>query len=653
MCTKGCRELWEASPTLGTDLKIPHWDEELPEGETSKRDEVDRWRVQGELPVCPHCQGPARPWVRLLGSDPQFDEVAQERKQAQAQVLRRFTNDMKEKAHSDKIKVICLELGCGLGAREVRIELEKVMEMFPSAKYIRINPEEDSTFPRPEWAHRTVSVTDGIDQAFAAIHTQVKPQAMDLCRFVVKDRLGFARDAFAPTYASPQRLLYIMERAGLTYEYDLNEAGRPTESEVQVFMPTTSTPEYVDLWEPLPNKSFCRPSIAMQKRGVIKDALASFQFLHVRFKTEGHSPNVVQNIVWCRGVLEDLLAAFKKMEVQEALKKKTDRKGVADVVKSVQKELQKHGLGTEEHDLLCVQWKMWFYGFLNPENESLAAEALSFSRVRICGLLPWKVTQAKTMKGKDAKVAKAEVPVSPPPALPPGPPEPVKTTKLDNEVVEVVEIADESPSPQIKRRGSRPKIEAQSLLAIAKAKAAATKAAEVQAAKVDKAAAKAAAREASKLRAKAKAEAKAKLRAAAKERARARAEAQRKARAEAKEAKAEAENIKVEEKVEPPKAPPTSMGPPPVPAKAKARFAKRKAEAVAAPGSPEKLRRGAVVQILEGERQGLTGVLEAQDEANHRWQVAGDFGKEWFAASNLAFPPKQPGTAEASTSAAV
>eukprot|EP00434_Breviolum_minutum_P037543 symbB.v1.2.033293.t1/scaffold4115.1/size44403/2 len=31
MCTKGCRELWEASPTLGTDLKIPHWDEELPE----------------------------------------------------------------------------------------------------------------------------------------------------------------------------------------------------------------------------------------------------------------------------------------------------------------------------------------------------------------------------------------------------------------------------------------------------------------------------------------------------------------------------------------------------------------------------------------------------------------------------------------------
>lgn len=52
-------------------------------------------------------------------------------------------------------------------------------------------------------------------------------------------------------------------------------------------------------------------------------------------------------------------------------------------MKGIQKEVLPHyGLGHEEHDWTAVQWKMWFYGYLDPENERLATEVLAASKVR-------------------------------------------------------------------------------------------------------------------------------------------------------------------------------------------------------------------------------------------------------------------------------
>eukprot|EP00913_Durusdinium_trenchii_P007295 g6857.t1 len=309
-----------------------------------------------------------------------------------------------ERAHSEQIQVLCLELGCGRGASHVRAELNKVMEQFPAAQYLRINLEDDEEFPPEAWRERSLSFKSGIDEAFVAIHALVKPKATDYCRYLVKDRDGVARDVYAPTCASPLRLIFRLELSGVKMDYDLAQH-QNSEPSVIVFMPS-GNPEYNDLAQPLPLKCFWRPSDAMKKREHgIKEALASFQLLHIRFHPAEHSKEVREKMSWCRSLLDDLLKAFRRPEVREALTSKTDRKGVADAVKAVQKEvLPAHGLGAEEHDWTAVQWKtlstiqhtmpsapslappddlrMWFYGYLDPVNERLVSEALALSNTR-------------------------------------------------------------------------------------------------------------------------------------------------------------------------------------------------------------------------------------------------------------------------------
>ena len=59
----------------------------------------------------------------------------------QGRVLRHWLAELKDRIQSNRLRLLCLELGCGLGARDVRSELDQVMEQFPAARYIRINLE--------------------------------------------------------------------------------------------------------------------------------------------------------------------------------------------------------------------------------------------------------------------------------------------------------------------------------------------------------------------------------------------------------------------------------------------------------------------------------------------------------------------------------
>ncbi|CAK9111237.1 Hypothetical protein (Fragment) [Durusdinium trenchii] len=210
---------------------------------------------------------------------------------------------------------------------------------------------DDEEFPPEAWRERSLSFKSGIDEAFVAIHALVKPKATDYCRYLVKDRDGVARDVYAPTCASPLRLIFRLELSGVKMDYDLAQH-QNSEPSVIVFMPS-GNPEYNDLAQPLPLKCFWRPSDAMKKREHgIKEALASFQLLHIRFHPAEHSKEVREKMSWCRSLLDDLLKAFRRPEVREALTSKTDRKGVADAVKAVQKEvLPAHGLGEEARNI--------------------------------------------------------------------------------------------------------------------------------------------------------------------------------------------------------------------------------------------------------------------------------------------------------------
>ncbi|CAJ1339440.1 unnamed protein product [Effrenium voratum] len=387
MCSNCNRKPWPGPSYLGPEIPDP------PTEEAGDELDLERWRAQGMLPECPDCGSTARPFVRLLGEDPLFEEVVKETKEKQKRVLQNWTTELKERPHSERLRVLCLELGCGLAAPEVRSELQEVMQQFPLAKYIRINPEEDVIFPNMQELHeRCVSVSHGVDEAFAAMHSQIRPKAMELCRFIVKDRALVARDVLAPQYASPMRLLHILERAGVRMEYEISESSssKTLDPEVIVFMPS-DTPERrarrgerfegIVAVEDMIQEQFegiatwrilCRPSLALRARRNWSRALAAFQLLHVRFKAPpGHSPLVQEGITW------------------------------------------------------------------------LASEALSSSHVRISGLLPWRKLPAKPPAKPKPKVKAPKPKLAKPKAAKP-PPKAPKEVKV-------------SPSPKAVKPAPKPK----------------------------------------------------------------------------------------------------------------------------------------------------------------------------------------------------
>ncbi|CAE7543887.1 ddiA [Symbiodinium natans] len=224
------------------------------------------------------------------------------------------------------------------------------------------------------------------------MYKHMRAKETDMCRFLVRDRVGTCKDAWAPTCASPLRLLHIIERSGVCIQYEIAELGLTRRGLL------LTTDLHVVARDRVIAVEIPTEKMQEMQKG-IKETLASFHLTHVKFKNGQHSPLVKQEIRWCNGLLAALVAAFTAQRYQQEVKEQADRKGIAalvrdskcEQVKAVQDEvLPKHGLAAEDYDWRTIQWKLWFYGLLDDSNVRLANEAMLASQVRICGLLPWK-----------------------------------------------------------------------------------------------------------------------------------------------------------------------------------------------------------------------------------------------------------------------
>lgn len=150
-----CEELWETPE----DLLL--------------KEDPKTHRVIGDLPVCPRCQAVARPCVMMFGGDEGFS--VQGRRKQHRLYKAWFRNVARALKLSPEPLLVCLEIGSGITVPTVRKELESAVKRHPSARLIRINPENPGV--DRQWEDRAVSLPIGAAEALRRLDglLQVNP----------------------------------------------------------------------------------------------------------------------------------------------------------------------------------------------------------------------------------------------------------------------------------------------------------------------------------------------------------------------------------------------------------------------------------------------------------------------------------------------
>jgi len=128
-----CQEVWQAPSDLGL--------------------REDSRRAVGSLPHCPWCGKVARPAVQMFGQDKGFSKQP---RVSQAARYDAWLRELASRPDSMRMRIVCLELGCGLTVPTVRRELEDVVKRFPAARLIRVNLEQPGM--AKELSHKGVSL---------------------------------------------------------------------------------------------------------------------------------------------------------------------------------------------------------------------------------------------------------------------------------------------------------------------------------------------------------------------------------------------------------------------------------------------------------------------------------------------------------------
>lgn len=153
-CSKPCcPDVWRAPKDHGLSMLPTH-------------------RVAGDLPRCPKCGACARPNVQMFGGDAGFSKA---RRAAQFAKYDSWLKSLEGRTDKDSLRVVCLEVGCGLTVPTVRKELEGIMSKFPQARLIRVNPENPGV-PK-ELAKRAASLPLGAGTALEQLRGLVAAAA--------------------------------------------------------------------------------------------------------------------------------------------------------------------------------------------------------------------------------------------------------------------------------------------------------------------------------------------------------------------------------------------------------------------------------------------------------------------------------------------
>lgn len=294
-------------------------------------------RVRGTLPVCPKCKAVARPNVQMFGGDANFSKA---RRSAQLNRYEAWLKKLESRPDYESLRLACVELGCGLTVPTVRKELENVLQRFPSARLIRINPENPGLMP--ETADKGVSVPLAAGVAIDDISKRFNVQP--LATFILWDQRGGGAEMRAPLQTSVGRLIRLSEMHGV-----LVEMSKSTSADVMV----GNHSEHVTLERTLHVKHFNE----VKATGKEFELTAVLQLRDAIFVNGPNS--VLQSRIDSVGLfLDDVNRRFGDAKYQEEVQMCNDRRSVMRMVRRLQNEvLPLYGMEASERGaVVMAQW---------------------------------------------------------------------------------------------------------------------------------------------------------------------------------------------------------------------------------------------------------------------------------------------------------
>mmetsp|Transcript_127089 Transcript_127089/g.244948 ORF Transcript_127089/g.244948 Transcript_127089/m.244948 type:complete len:1218 (+) Transcript_127089:123-3776(+) len=354
-CSRGCcPDVWVAPKDLGL------------------KENPKTHRVEGDSPVCRKCGKPARPCVQMFGGDQGF---AKGRRNLQITRYDGWLKKLAARHDAGDLRVVCIELGCGLTVPTVRKELESVVRRFKGGRLIRVNPENPGL--AQELKDKGVSLPLAAGASLRMLDPMVAVDSRPIT-LIAWDEVGGGIEIATDSKQSIERMLRCAEgKDGVEIEYHKT---KPPQFYAR-------NPFNFDLFEAMgrgsvPSENFIFDlSISNhRRRKQVKDYAAETQevegaekeetsplklgapgYLHVvmcrnvRF-TSGLHKSLAARCDQVESMLDDLTEKFSAEEYQENVRKQKDRRGVQQMVKDVQSAvLPKYGLPKTDKGVFIMQ----------------------------------------------------------------------------------------------------------------------------------------------------------------------------------------------------------------------------------------------------------------------------------------------------------
>mmetsp|Transcript_112716 Transcript_112716/g.291267 ORF Transcript_112716/g.291267 Transcript_112716/m.291267 type:complete len:1123 (+) Transcript_112716:151-3519(+) len=360
-CSKPCcPDVWKAPKELGLTALPTH-------------------RVSGRLPTCPKCKAVARPNVQMFGGDSGFSKA---RRAAQFSKYDAWLKRLEARPDKDELRIICLELGCGLTVPTVRKELETVIRKFPKASLVRVNLENPGV--SHELARRGASLPL---RAAPAIKELRQRADASQASFVLWGTEGAVELMAVKSSTLGQLLRRAGGSEGVTAPYTMDtkavcwHGGKKNELGLEDVVPLAC---FLDT--KMPDGNELRPLVSLE---------VDIKFLD-EFGNIGANSLFKRRVEETRQMLDDMNALFADPSYQQDVKSCKDRRSVVKLARAVQFQvLPKYGIEATERGTAVLSHMTGIVQRI-PEIGSRAAKSMDLSYIQHMHHLPTTEKQFNT-----------------------------------------------------------------------------------------------------------------------------------------------------------------------------------------------------------------------------------------------------------------